>query len=193
MFTGIIETIGEVVGLWQEKDIFNVMVRSDISAELRPEQSVAHDGVCLTVVYVEKDKHAVQLVTETLRRSHFKDLVTGTRINLERSMPASGRFEGHLVQGHVDGVGRLISIEDGIYTFQYPDQYAKFLVEKGSICVNGVSLTVAALQQDTFGVAVIPYTLQHTNLSQLKPGMMVNLEFDILAKHLARILELRGS
>ena len=169
MFTGIIEACGEVVNSVLDKDILTLEIRSPISSALKVDQSIAHDGVCLTVVQVKNDIHAVQLVRETLERSHFHQIKTGDVINLERAMPAAGRFEGHIVQGHVDGMGEFVGIEDGLYTFRYPQPYAKYLVEKGSICVNGISLTVA----------------------RLVPGMQVNLEFDILAKHLARIIELR--
>lgn len=192
MFTGIIETVGEIVQITHTENILSLLVRSEISSQLRPEQSVAHDGVCLTVVERKDDTHKVELVQETLYRSHFKNIAPGTRVNLERAMPATGRFEGHIVQGHVDGVGQLISINDGIYTFHHPSQYAKFLIEKGSVCINGVSLTIATLAKDTFGVAIIPYTQSHTNFDGMNPGAFVNLEFDILAKHLARLMELYG-
>ena len=186
MFTGIIETIGEVMTVLRHDNIMEMTVRSGISADLHVDQSVAHDGVCLTVVHVTGDHHRVQLVEETCARSTFREVKTGQILNLERAMPADGRFEGHLVQGHVDCTGELIGIHAGIYTFRFPDAHARFLVEKGSICVNGVSLTVAALTADTFGVAIIPYTLEHTSFRKLKAGDQVNLEFDILGKYLAR-------
>ncbi len=192
MFTGIIETIGEVIGIENTDDILNLIVHSGISSELRVDQSVAHDGVCLTVVNVVDDTHKVQLVKETLHRTNFKSIRIGDEINLERSMPANGRFEGHIVQGHVDGVGHLISVENGLYTFSYPQVYAKLMTQKGSICVNGISLTVATLTDNTFGVAIIPHTLAHTNFKSMTPSTVVNLEFDILAKHLTRMIEVRG-
>lgn len=191
MFTGIIEASGEVVNSEFSDGILTLLIRSALSSELKVDQSVAHDGVCLTVVQVNGDTHTVQLVHETLERSHFHKIKEGDVLNLERAMPAFGRFEGHLVQGHVDGMGQLTSVQDGMYTFSYPLAYAKLLVEKGSICVNGISLTVAKLHDSTFTVAIIPYTLAHTNFNRMAPGILVNLEFDILAKHLARIIELR--
>lgn len=192
MFTGIVEITGDVIRIERTGDILNVTVRSGISSELKVDQSVAHNGVCLTVIAVMDDMHTVQLVQETLERSHFNTIMSGAVINLERSMPATGRFEGHLVQGHVDCMGQLIAVKDGIYFFRYPIVHAKLLVEKGSVCVNGVSLTIASLEGDIFGVAIIPYTLANTNFHNMTPGALVNLEFDILAKHIARMMELRG-
>ena len=171
--------------------ILNLTLRSSISDKLKVDQSVSHDGVCLTIVEVKDHTHRVQLVDETLRRSHFAQVKKGESINLERSMSASGRFEGHIVQGHVDCTGKVISVKDGVYTIQYPVDFAKYVVEKGSICVNGVSLTIASLREDMFSVAIIPYTLEYTNFKDLSPGDIVNLEFDILAKHLARIIDLQ--
>jgi riboflavin synthase len=191
MFTGIIEACGEVVQTERIHNILTVRVRSPISANLKVDQSVSHDGVCLTVVAVQNDIHTVQLVQETLDKSHFQGLKEGAIINLERAMSAADRFEGHLVQGHVDGTGQLISVRDGMYTFSYPLTHAKLLVEKGSVCVNGVSLTVARLLDETFTVAIIPYTLANTNFNQISPGSIANLEFDILGKYLIRMIELR--
>jgi len=192
MFTGIIEATGLVDGTRWQGDIFEMTIRSDISSFLHVDQSVSHDGVCLTVVGVSGDTHRVQLVRETLERSHFKTIGTGSLINLERAMPANGRFEGHFVQGHVDCEGEIVSIKDGIYSIRYPGAYAKYLTEKGSVSVNGVSLTVARLSEDVFGVAIIPYTLSHTNFRDLAPGSKVNLEFDMLAKHIVRVIQLEG-
>lgn len=191
MFTGIIETTGVVIQVDRSDTIMTLVIRSSISSELRVDQSVSHNGVCLTIVAVNDDTHNVQLVQETLNRSNFETVKPGDILNLERSMLASARFEGHIVQGHVDATGSLVNIKDGIYTFSYPASYAKLIGEKGSVCVNGISLTVTALDAETFGVAIIPYTLEHTNFKQLQPGSLVNLEFDILAKHLVRLIELR--
>jgi riboflavin synthase len=191
MFTGIIESIGEVVETSNAGAILTLTIRSGISAQLKRDQSVSHNGVCLTVVSVQNDTHSVQLVAETIDRSAFGSVRMGDRINLERSLPVSGRFEGHIVQGHVDGVGTLLSIDDGIFMFRYPPVFSAYLIEKGSVCVHGVSLTVARLIDDTFGVALIPHTLQFTNFADLKPGTDINLEFDMIAKHLIRLLELR--
>ena len=191
MFTGIIEATGEVIRIEKRGEITNMFIRSPISSGLKPDQSVAHDGVCLTVVSIEQGSHQVQLVEETLRRSHLGEVKEHDVLNLERSMPAQGRFEGHIVQGHVDCVAELIAVEHGLHVFQYPSRYAKYLVEKGSVSINGVSLTIASLSDDTLKVALIPHTLAHTNLGSLQPGMHVNMEFDILAKHIVRMMELR--
>jgi riboflavin synthase len=192
MFTGIVEALGEVVDVKRSENTIDLTVRSSISSELRPDQSVAHDGVCLTVVAVSKDTHTVQLVEETLNRSHFRAIGAGSLLNLERSVPASGRFEGHFVQGHVDGTGQLLSRDREIWTFRFPQKYARFLVEKGSVCINGISLTVVYVKGDTFSVALIPYTLENTNIDKLIPGASVNLEFDMIAKHVERLLQERG-
>jgi len=186
MFTGIIESLGEVVTLLSHDDILEMTIKSPISGELEIDQSVNHDGVCLTVVHSTDTMHRVQLVEETCRRTTFKSVKAGDLINLERAMPANGRFEGHIVQGHVDCTGELISNEQAIFRFRYPPEYALYLVEKGSIAVNGVSLTIAALSDETFDIAIIPHTLAYTNLQFLEPGSLVNLEFDILGKYLMK-------
>lgn len=186
MFTGIIEALGVIRTIEHDGSIMTLTVQSPISAELKPDQSVAHDGVCLTVVKSTQDTHTVQLVEETLRRTAFASIQTGVIVNLERAMPATGRFEGHVVQGHVDCVADFAGIEDGIHTFQFPEEYGIYLVGKGSVCLDGVSLTVAMLKDNLFGVALIPHTLAHTNLHTLQPGDRVNVEFDILAKYLYR-------
>ena len=189
MFTGIIETIGEVVSVLGHDDIVEMTVRSPISGELRVDQSVNHNGVCLTVVHTAHGMHRVQLVKETCDRSTFGNIMTGDRVNLERAMPANGRFEGHIVQGHVDCTGTLVSIDENLYTFSYPASYARLIVEKGSICIDGISLTVAAVTDDTFSVALIPYTLDNTIFGALASGDRVNLEFDILGKYLLKMAE----
>jgi riboflavin synthase len=190
MFTGIIETVGEVVAVLGHDEIVEMTVRSSVSSELKVDQSVNHNGVCLTIVHVSNGMHRVQLVRETIARSNFKDVKAGDSINLERAMQASGRYEGHVVQGHVDVTGEVVNIVDGLYEISYDETNAPLLVEKGSVCINGVSLTIARLSDETFSVAIIPYTLDHTNFNQLKVGDLVNVEFDILGKYLVRMISL---
>lgn len=188
MFTGIIETTGKVNSIEQQSNgIIRLGVESGISGEFRIDQSVSHDGVCLTVVEIENNTHFVQMVPETLSRSRFRELKQGDLLNLERSMTVNARLDGHFVQGHVDAVGELQSIDKQQYfKFTYPTEYSNLLVDKGSVSINGVSLTVAGIDDDWFRVALIPYTLEHTNLGRIKPGDSVNLEFDILGKYVAR-------
>jgi riboflavin synthase len=190
MFTGIIETVGEVVAVLGHDEIFEMTVRSSVSSELKVDQSVNHNGVCLTIVHVSNGMHRVQLIRETIARSTFGNVKAGDRINLERAMQASGRYEGHVVQGHVDVTGEVVGIEDGLYEISYAEANGPLLVEKGSVCINGVSLTIARLSDESFSVAIIPYTLDHTNFNQLKVGDTVNLEFDILGKYLVRMISL---
>jgi riboflavin synthase len=191
MFTGIIETMATVIGAERKGTLLELTLQSGISAQLHIDQSVSHNGVCLTVIDVLDDTHRVQLVEETLRRSAFGQTGIGDSINLERAMPADGRFEGHIVQGHVDCTGHVLSIDNGMYTIGYPAEYARFLVQKGSVCVDGVSLTVAGLGDNTFSVAIIPYTYDHTTFGSYSEGDRVNLEFDILGKYLLRMQELK--
>lgn len=193
MFTGIIEALGKVAAIEQEQDNIRLHVRSPLAHELKIDQSIAHNGVCLTVVAVENDTHAVVAVRETLTKTNLGDLQVGDMLNLERCMPANGRFDGHFVQGHVDqtGICTCIVEENGSwrYTFTYDTSTGNFTVEKGSIAVNGVSLTVVDSQPGMFSVAIIPYTYAHTTFHALKVGQRVNLEFDVLGKYIKRILE----
>jgi len=193
VFTGIIETLGEVMNV--EKSGTNRMftIASSFSNELSIDQSVAHDGVCLTVVHRQGNTHQVVAVQETLEKSTLRDWGKGHTVNLERSMTMEGRLDGHLVQGHVDGLGICKMIEQRagswIYTFSYPLVNRNLLVSKGSICVNGVSLTVIDPSDDTFQVTIIPYTYDHTNFQNLSVGDAVNLEFDILGKYVQRMMQ----
>ncbi len=193
MFTGIIEAMGRVETIRPEGSNVHLTIASPISSELRVDQSVAHNGVCLTAVEVAEDRHTVTAVEESLRRSNLGDLREGSLVNLERAMLAGARLDGHLVQGHVDNKGRCLEVEerDGswYFHFEYRPSPEHLLVDKGSICINGVSLTVVAPQDDRFSVAIIPYTYEHTNFRQLQPGDAVNLEFDILGKYIAAHLE----
>ena len=192
MFTGIIETIGEIVALQTAGGNLNITVRSTIGNELKIDQSVAHNGVCLTIVNVEDNKHFVTAISETLLKSNLDNLKIGDFINLERCLKIGDRLDGHMVQGHVDGKANLIAITsaDGSYvmTFKIDIAFGKLIVEKGSICLNGISLTLFGVGERTFSVAIIPYTWEHTNLKMLQVGDAVNIEFDIIGKYIARMM-----
>lgn len=190
MFTGIIETVGEVMTREMRGSNLKLWIRSELSPELKIDQSVAHNGVCLTVVEVADGMHKVTAIEETILRTHIGSWVPQTKVNLERCVPAGGRMDGHIVQGHVDTclVCRSVSERNGSWwiEFAYPETYAHLLVEKGSVCLDGISLTIAHLDADSFAVAIIPYTWLHTNVQQWRPGLQVNFEADILGKYVAR-------
>jgi riboflavin synthase len=192
MFTGIIETLGVVKELRQDQGNLHISIESSISPELKIDQSVAHNGVCLTVVALNGNVHTVTAIEETLRKTNLGKVQVGSLVNLERCMQMNGRLDGHIVQGHVDQVAECINLvaRDGSweYTFKYDPSSGNVTVEKGSICVNGISLTVVNSKHDQFSVAIIPYTYEHTNLRQVKPGDFVNLEFDIIGKYVARLM-----
>lgn len=196
MFTGIIETLGTVSHLQQEADNLHITVASPLSDELKIDQSISHNGVCLTVVALSPGEHTVTAIAETLQKSNLSELQIGSRVNLERCTRVGDRLDGHIVQGHVDQTAQCISIADQqgswLYTFQFDRSQGNITVEKGSITVNGISLTVVDSQADRFSVAIIPYTLEHTNLSQVKVGDTVNLEFDVIGKYVARIMAFRA-
>lgn len=197
MFTGIVETIGEVVSVEKEGTNRNFIVRSSLASELKVDQSLNHNGVCLTVTQIAGDTYGVTAVEETLQKTNLGNLKQGSLVNLERCMPANGRFDGHIVQGHIDQIGVCTGIEDRdgswVFSLSYDSVRSDNLtVEKGSICVNGVSLTVVNSQRGAFQVAVIPYTFEFTNFHKLAVGDTVNLEFDILGKYIQRILTDRG-
>lgn len=196
MFTGIIETTGKVEQIHPNEKNLDVWISSPISNALKIDQSIAHNGVCLTVTDLQEGKHAVTAIHETLQKSNLGSLQVGEHINLERCMPADGRFDGHIVQGHVDQTGRITSRTDDagswIFRIQYDPAQGNLTVEKGSITVNGVSLTVVDAQKDAFSVAIIPYTLEHTVFKYLDEGSVVNLEFDIVGKYIARLLNKQG-
>lgn len=193
MFTGIVETIGEVVARQEIEGNIEFQIRSEITSELHINQSVSHNGVCLTVTGLVDDTYKVTVISETISKSSLGKLKPGDSVNLERSMPSNGRFDGHMVLGHVDQTGICKSIlEDNgshIFTFSYDEKSGNITVEKGSICINGVSLTVVNSLKSEFSVAVIPYTFSHTNFQCLKKDDSVNLEFDILGKYIRRILD----
>ncbi|MBO6531803.1 MAG: riboflavin synthase [Muricauda sp.] len=196
MFTGIIETLGKVEKLEKEGGNLNLTVSSGITSELKIDQSVSHNGVCLTVVSINGDSYTVTAIEETLNKTNLGDLKVGDTVNLERAMVLGARLDGHIVQGHVDqtAVCQSVAEQDGswVYTFIYDSKLNNVTIEKGSITVDGVSLTVVDSQKDKFSVAIIPYTYEHTRFHAYKVGTRVNLEFDVVGKYVARLLELRG-
>lgn len=193
MFTGIIEKIGEVVNITKDGTNKHFYIKSSLAQELKIDQSVAHNGVCLTVVGIENSVYQVTAIHETLLKTNLNKLALGDFVNLERCMPANGRFDGHMVYGHVDTVAvcNRVDNQDGstVFTFGYtaPSNDC-IVVEKGSICLNGISLTVFNVSDNQFSVAVIPYTLTHTNLKNIIKGDEVNIEFDILGKYITKVL-----
>jgi riboflavin synthase len=193
MFTGIIETVGRVESIEKEGTNLHFQISSAISDHLKVDQSVSHDGVCLTVTKVKSGSHWVTAIHETLAKSSLKETKVGSILNLERCMVANGRFDGHIVQGHVDQVGvcKTIKSEQGswLFDFEYDSTVGNITVEKGSVSVNGVSLTCFNSKENGFTVAIIPYTFEHTNFKQLKAGDVVNLEFDIIGKYVKRLLQ----
>lgn len=193
MFTGIIEATGKVEKLRKQGGNLELWCLCPFTSELKIDQSLAHNGVCLTVVEIKGDQYRVTAIQETLDKSNLGQLKEGDLINLERCMPANGRFDGHIVQGHVDQTGICIDRkeENGswTFTFDYDTSWGNITVEKGSITVNGVSLTVVGSQKNSFSVCIIPYTYEHTNFKSLKIGDAVNLEFDIVGKYVARLMK----
>ncbi|SUJ28344.1 Riboflavin synthase alpha chain [Sphingobacterium spiritivorum] len=196
MFTGIIETLGRVKDVVSEDSNLHLYVESAISNELKIDQSISHNGVCLTVVGLEGNIHKVTAIDETLKKSNLGKLKAGDIVNLERCTLIGGRLDGHIVQGHVDQTAVCTAKEDQngstIFTFTYNPNTQNMTVEKGSVTVNGISLTVVGSKDHEFSVAIIPYTLEHTNLGQINVGDEVNLEFDIVGKYVAKIMSLRN-
>jgi len=200
MFSGIVEEAASVVRVEKDKGNLNLSLKCSFSQELKIDQSISHNGVCLTVVKIEGDIYTVTAIQETLQKSNLGLLAVGDKVNLERSMLMNGRLDGHIVQGHVDQTARCTDVResDGSWYFTFRYDISKELakqgymtVEKGSVCVNGVSLTVVNSKADSFSVAIIPYTYEYTNFHQIKPGSVVNLEFDIVGKYISRIIALR--
>jgi len=191
MFTGIIETTGKIINLQKDRNNLNLTIGSDISNELKIDQSVAHNGVCLTVVALADGTHTVTAIAETINKTNLGDLKKDDLINLERCMQMNGRLDGHIVQGHVDQTAVCTDVKEmqgsWEYTFTYDPSAGNITVEKGSICVNGISLTVVNSLSNSFSVAIIPYTYEHTNMQHLKEGDIVNLEFDIIGKYVAKL------
>jgi riboflavin synthase, alpha subunit len=199
MFSGIIEEAATVVGLQKDQDNLHISLRCSFTGELKIDQSVAHNGVCLTVVDIAGDVYTVTAIKETLDKSNLGLLTIGSKVNLERSMIMNGRLDGHIVQGHVDQTAVCTSVQENngswYYTFSYsvaPEMAAQgyVTVEKGSVCVNGVSLTVVNSKTDVFSVAIIPFTREHTNFDQIVEGSVVNIEFDIIGKYLSRMMNI---
>ena len=194
MFTGIVESLGTIAAIRKEGSNVHFTVNSPISYELKIDQSVAHDGVCLTVVALDDHSHTVTAVAETLQKTNLAGWQEGRTLNLERAMKLGDRLDGHIVQGHVDDATvECTSREevDGshLFTFEFPERFAALIIEKGSICINGTSLTAFNVGRTTFSVTIIPYTIEHTNFKHLQPGDRVNLEFDILGKYFLRMKE----
>lgn len=192
MFTGIVEEMAEVAKIEQEEANTHIYLKANFISELKIDQSIAHNGACLTVTALNDELYAVTAIAETLQRTNLGSLKVGDKVNVERCMRLSDRIDGHIVQGHVDQVGKLDKIEDqnGSFKLYFSYDQKKFAtVEKGSICVNGVSLTVVDSLPGEFSVAIIPYTWEHTNLGYLKAGDSVNLEFDILGKYVQKLMQ----
>lgn len=195
MFTGIIETPGIVKNVIVNGSNRTFWIESPLSPEFKVDQSISHSGVCLTVEEIKGYLHRVTAIDETLQKTNLGDWDTGTLVNIERCLPLNGRLDGHFVQGHADTTGTCINrIEkNGSWEFEieYPEKFAELIIEKGSICLNGISLTVFNIKKNSFMVAIIPYTFEHTNIKQIVIGDMVNLEFDMLGKYINRILKLK--
>lgn len=195
MFTGIIEDLGEVIKIEAEKSNLHLFVKSKFTSELKIDQSVAHNGVCLTVVDIQEDTYKVTAIAETLAKTNIGSLKVGDIINLERGMLPSTRLDGHIVQGHVDQTGTCVAINDENgsirFTFSHTTENGNITIEKGSITVNGVSLTVVDSTENQFSVAIIPYTFEHTNFKNIQVGSVVNLEFDVIGKYVAKLLSVR--
>ena len=193
MFTGIIESLGKVKRIQKEGTNYHFLFESPISRELKADQSVSHNGVCLTVTKVEEGRYWVTAVEETLQKSNLGSLIVGDEVNLERCLQANGRFGGHIVQGHVDQTGICTAAREvngsWLFDFEYDGSRGNVTVEKGSIAINGVSLTCFNSKTNGFTVAIIPYTYEHTHFHRVKKGGVVNLEFDILGKYIQRLLE----
>jgi riboflavin synthase len=195
MFTGIIESLGTVKEIRQDQDNLHLTISSKLTPELKIDQSVAHNGICLTVVALEADSYTVTAIRETVDKTNIGDWKTGNSVNLERAMKLGDRLDGHIVQGHVDQTGICKSVENAngswYYTFEYDESLNNITIEKGSITVNGVSLTVVNSKKNEFSVAIIPYTYEHTNFNSFQVGTKVNLEFDVIGKYVARLNGLR--
>jgi len=195
MFTGIIEAFGIIKSIQQQGTNFTFWISSPISDELKVDQSVSHNGVCLTVEEVKDGTHRVTAIEETLKKTNLENWQNGTLVNLERCMTMNGRVDGHIVQGHVDTTAICIDTKDanGSYEFRFrfPEEFAHLVIEKGSISLNGISLTIFNVDRNSFSVAIIPYTYTHTNIQQIKEGDTINIEFDIIGKYVNRMLALQ--
>ena len=196
MFTGIIESIGEIKELSINGSNRSFTIKSNLAPELNIDESVSHDGICMTVENVSKNHYTITAIQETLEKTNASNWKAGDKINLERAMKMNDRLDGHIVQGHVDGVATCLhkEIKDGSveFTFNFQASFAPLVIEKGSVCVNGVSLTAFNVNKNDFTVAIIPYTLLHTNIKYLTEGSIVNIEFDILGKYVHRMMDLQS-
>ncbi len=192
MFSGIIEGVGKVLALRKEQSNLHITIKAAFTEELKVDQSIAHNGVCLTIVDIKNDAYTVTAIAETLQKTNFGFLETGDIINLERSMKLGDRLDGHIVQGHVDQTAVCKNIEEAngswVFTFEYDASQNNITVEKGSVSVNGVSLTVVDSKNNSFSVCIIPYTFEHTNFKTIQVGTHVNLEFDILGKYISKLM-----
>ncbi len=191
MFTGIIETLGTVQEIKKDKDNLHIIIASTITDELQIDQSIAHNGICMTVVAISKNLYTVTAIGETVKKTNISYWKTGDIVNLERAMKLGDRLDGHIVQGHVDQIGNCIAALETngswYYTFEYDESIKNITIEKGSITVNGVSLTVVDSKNNQFSVAIIPYTYEHTNFQSFEVGTKVNLEFDLIGKYISKL------
>lgn len=196
MFTGIIETIGLVKEIVKENNNLHIKIQSNITNELKIDQSVAHNGICLTVVEIKDNIYTVTAINETIKKTNIDQLCVEDSVNLERAMKLGDRLDGHIVQGHVDQTGKCINIKEDngswVFTFEYDKNLSNITIEKGSITIDGTSLTVVDSKVNEFSVAIIPYTFEHTNFKNYKKGTIVNLEFDVIGKYVKRIQDLRS-
>ena len=194
MFTGIIECMATVVKVEKNKGNLDISLKSVITKELKIDQSLCHNGVCLTVVNIDNDVYTVNVISESIERSNFGEIITGDTVNIERSMSVNSRFDGHIVQGHVDEVAvcTQVSETDGSWKYVFKHSKNNITVEKGSITINGVSLTVVDSNESSFSVAIIPYTYNNTNFNQINVGTKVNLEFDIVGKYISKMINKTG-
>jgi len=195
MFTGIIETLGEIKALQKDSGNVHVTIASSITQELKIDQSVAHNGVCLTVIAINGNEYTVTAIQETIEKTNLSDWETGDLVNLERAMKLGDRLDGHIVQGHVDQIGICKSVQEAngswYFTFEYDSILNNLTIEKGSITVNGVSLTVVNSLKNEFSVAIIPYTYEHTNFKNFRIGTKINLEFDVIGKYVSKLYSLK--
>lgn len=196
MFTGIVESTGKVHSIQDEGTNKQIWITSSLSAGFKPDQSVAHNGICLTVEMVQENRHRVTAVLETIEKTTIGRWKKGDLVNLEQCVTPNSRLDGHIVQGHVDTTAvcteKLELNGSRQYTFRFPEKFAPFLIEKGSVCINGISLTAFNVTSQYFSVAIIPFTYEHTNMKQIEPGAIVNIEFDMIGKYVVRGMELRN-
>jgi len=193
MFTGIIESTGTVEKIENKGKNIELTLSSSLSSELKIDESLSHNGVCLTVTKCDKSFYTVTIIHESLKKTNFFDIKVGSQVNLERSLKINGRLDGHIVQGHIDCIGKCLNKVDQdnswLFTFQFSEKFSSLIIEKGSICINGISLTCFDISKNNFTVAIIPHTFENTNFKFLNVGDIVNLEFDILGKYINKIIK----